>query len=94
MFPTTTVRLPAVIAWASGTWIWVMSHCRNERASPHAAAAVVPADADVSTVIASTALVRVANPAVAVAPSTRRSSITALRNEALLERAMTTPISG
>ena len=58
------------------------------------AAAVVPADADVSTVITSTALVRVANPAVAVAPSTRRSSITALRNEALLERAMTTPISG
>ena len=40
MSPTTTNELPAVIAWASGVWIWTMSHWSPDSESPSVAGVV------------------------------------------------------
>ncbi len=92
MSPTTTDRLPPVIACASGTCIWRMSHCSGENVSASAAGALGSGPSPGSPESAAGSSSLEAKRAVDDAPSTRPSRPIAAAKPALSERAIATPI--
>jgi hypothetical protein len=92
MSPTTTAGLPPVIAWACGVWICRMSHWSDENVSASVAGAFGRSPSWASELVSVTGLTRDPNPAVDETPSTLLSRPIAVANDALSERAITTPI--
>jgi len=88
--PTSTLELPPVMTWASGVWIWIMSHCSGVSGS------LVVAGVFAGVVVPSVAwssFSRTADRPVAAASAMRLSALTAARNVALVEVATATPIA-
>ncbi len=95
MSPTRIDGLPPVMAWASGVWIWAMSHCRPDRLSLSVAGAFGRSPVGGPAALSSTPSTSlVAKPAVAETPSTRASLRAAARNVVDVEETTATPICG
>ena len=94
MSPTRTELLPPVIAWASGVWIWAMSHWSGDKLSVSLAGAFAkaPDGASLAAGISSRSLTP--NPRVDAAESIRGSFNTAAAKFGDPERAIATPICG
>ena len=94
MSPTRTELLPPVIAWASGVWIWAMSHWSEERLSESLAgeSGKPPGSGPFGATLTSRSLTP--NPRVDAAESIRESFSTAASKLGELDRAITTPICG
>src|SRR5438093_9956933 len=93
--PARTAGLPPVMAWASGVWIWRISHCSGERLSASVAGELGRSPGggpDASALEAWSSLSLVAKAAVDAAPSTLLSLTTLARKFALADRAIATPI--